>query len=428
MAILLNLVHFNHRFGRKPSIVISFTIAAVAGLLTAFADDFWTFGFLRFLVGLTLLAFSEDPYVLSIEYIGTKHRTLSIICWVMGYIVASALCPWIAYYLKNWRLLCVVTSAPLLIFVFGAKYIPESASWMMSQGRLVESRELLKRVAKVNGKRLPSTDVLSEPQADTYLLAERSPTITADSNSIEKSKLDPEPEPETAPEPEHDLDLEPEPMVNSELRFYHILATPRLRSRTILLSTIWFVSLCCYHTNIYSTSNLGTDLYTSFTYGALVEFPSIICVFIGMDRIGRRALMVLSTGLAGMTGLSTLLMAYFDVSNYLAINLIMRVCLATQYNVLIQYSAEVYPTGLRGRAIAFLRTCGTIGLLLSPSVAYLALNQPHLPFSITGSMLLVISFLSLYLPETCGQSLPQTFEEGEQFGKDQRIFSFKIVK
>lgn len=340
--------------------------------------------------------------MLSIEYIGTKKRTLSIICFVTGYIIASAICPWIAFYLKNWRLLCVVTSAPLVVFLLGAKFIPESASWLIAQDRVTEGHELLKKVSVVNKKNL----LALEPQVDTYLLSERSPDClpTQDNNSPSIEA----------------------PKVNSELRFYHIFSTPRLRTRTIFLAIVWLVTLCCYHTNIYSTSNLGTDLYSSFTYGALVEFPSILIVLIGMDRVGRRALMVFSTGFAGLTGVSTLFMAYFDEPHYLAINLIMRVCLATQYNVIMQYSAEVFPTGLRGRAIAFLRTCGTFGLLLSPSVAYLALETPHLPFLITGIMLLVISFMSLFLPETCGQNLPQTFEEGEQFGKGQKMFSFKI--
>lgn len=201
----------------------------------------------------------------------------------------------------------------------------------------------------------------------------------------------------------------------------HIFVTPRLRTRSLLLGLIWFTTLCCYHTNIQNTSNLGSNIYQNFTYGALVELPSIVFVAFGLDRIGRRWPMVMSTGCAAILGMTS---SWFDNDYYLAIGLVMRVCLATQYNVIIQYSAEVYPTVLRGRAIAFLRLMGTFGLYFSPAIAFRGLETAHEPFTITGFMLAVISVVSLFLPETMGKHLPHTEEEGENFGRGQKVFSF----
>lgn len=56
---------------------------------------------------------------------------------------------------------------------------------------------------------------------------------------------------------------------------------------------------------------------------------------------------------------------------YLSFALIQRVTLATIYNIIMQYSAELLPTVLRGRGLAFLRFMGTLGLYLSPSIVYL---------------------------------------------------------
>lgn len=131
------------RFGRRPSIILSYIIACVAGISTAFTNSFIGFNFLRFFVGATIIPLSEDPYVLSkfwyakmkfvlvsyslfyycinpfffsgLEYIGVKKRTIVIIIWSMGYIIFSAICPWIAYALHDWRLLCIITSAPLAV-------------------------------------------------------------------------------------------------------------------------------------------------------------------------------------------------------------------------------------------------------------------------------------------------------------------------
>jgi MFS family permease len=62
------------RYGRKPSIIGSSLIACIAGIATAFANDFWSFAVLRFLVGTSIIPLSEDPYVLSKQKTGAKQN------------------------------------------------------------------------------------------------------------------------------------------------------------------------------------------------------------------------------------------------------------------------------------------------------------------------------------------------------------------
>lgn len=40
---------------------------------------------------------------------------------------ASCALPWIAYYLANWKLFAIVTSAPLALAIFTPLLVPESA-------------------------------------------------------------------------------------------------------------------------------------------------------------------------------------------------------------------------------------------------------------------------------------------------------------
>lgn len=52
----------------------------------------------------------------------------------------------------------------------------------------------------------------------------------------------------------------------------------------------------------------------------------------------------------------------------------------------MQYSAELLPTVLRGRGLAFLRFMGTLGLYLSPSIVYLvSMNTVNTVISIKVS-------------------------------------------
>ncbi|KAH8009242.1 hypothetical protein HPB51_013896 [Rhipicephalus microplus] len=188
-----------------------------------------------------------------------------------------------------------------------------------------------------------------------------------------------------------------------------------------------FVTYCCYHTNVYNTSFLGTDVYLSYTLGSLVELPGLLLVLFGLDTLGRRWPMVIVTGVAGIVGILSILFRNGSHVSVLVLSLLMRVCLTAEYDTIMQYSAEVYPTVLRGRGLALLRFAGTLSLYVSPPIVYLSRLDPTYPMLITGVMSLVLSILSLFLPETKGKHMPQTLQDGELFGADQRILDFPCL-
>lgn len=43
--------------------------------------------------------------------------------------IATTALPWIAYYIADWKLFAIVTSAPLLLAVFTPFVVPESARY-----------------------------------------------------------------------------------------------------------------------------------------------------------------------------------------------------------------------------------------------------------------------------------------------------------
>lgn len=65
---------------------------------------------------------------------------------------ATCLLPWIAYYLANWKLFAIVTSAPLLLAVFTPWCVPESARWLVSQGKVEKAITIMKKFERINGK------------------------------------------------------------------------------------------------------------------------------------------------------------------------------------------------------------------------------------------------------------------------------------
>lgn len=366
------------RYGRKPSIILSYALAWLSGIVSSFMTNLFAFMILRFLVGMCIIPLSEDPYILSLEYIGPRWRTVPIVLWSASYIVFSMVCPWLAYGICNWTYLSIVTSMPLVMVVVLIKFVPESASWLLTRGRHDDAVMYLRRVAHFNKKEIPENIELKIAQ--------------------NKRKG-----------------------ANKKVTFLDLFRTPRIRKHSILMLCAWFITYCCYHTNVYNTSFLGTNVYLSYTLGSLVELPGLLLVLFGLDTLGRRWPMIIVTGVAGIVGVVAILFRNGSHVSILVLSLLMRVCLTAEYDTIMQYSAEVYPTVLRGRGLAFLRFAGTLSLYVSPSIVYLSRVNPTYPMLITGLMSLVLSVLSVFLPETKGQPMPQSLQDGESFGAGQGL-------
>ena len=71
-------------------------------------------------------------------------------------------CAWLllslaAYHIPDWRVLQWMTSIPGFLAIVLWWVVPESPKWLLSQGRLEEAEETIRKAAKENGKELPDT-------------------------------------------------------------------------------------------------------------------------------------------------------------------------------------------------------------------------------------------------------------------------------
>lgn len=67
-------------------------------------------------------------YPTVLEYTGAKWRTfVANMSIAIFFTIASCSLPWIAYYVADWKMFAIVTSAPLILAVFTPFVVPESA-------------------------------------------------------------------------------------------------------------------------------------------------------------------------------------------------------------------------------------------------------------------------------------------------------------
>lgn len=104
-----------------------------------------------------------------------------------------------------------------------------------------------------------------------------------------------------------------------------------------------------------------------------------------------------------------------------------RFCMNITYNIGLQYAAELLPTVVRAQGVTLIHITGFIASIISPFIVYLSAIASFLPLLLLGIFGLIAGCLVLALPETLGQELPQTLQDGEDFGKDQGIWDMPCL-
>ena len=104
-----------------------------------------------------------------------------------------------------------------------------------------------------------------------------------------------------------------------------------------------------------------------------------------------------------------------------------RFCVNISYNIGLQYAAEVLPTVVRAQGVALIHIMGYVASILAPFVVYLTVVSSILPLLVLGILGIFGGILALYLPETLNKDLPQTLQDGEDFGKNQSIWDMPCL-
>ena len=82
------------------------------------------------------------------------------------------------------------------------------------------------------------------------------------------------------------------------------------------------------------------------------------------------------------------------------------------------YTAEIYPTQVRGMGLALTGTMARLGGFMAPYIAGLGVTNTSLPFLVFGISAIIGGLSSVMLPETRGAQLPETVEDVERIVRD----------
>ncbi|PSN48030.1 Carcinine transporter [Blattella germanica] len=371
------------RLGRRLSFFSCLAILIIGNVLSAVSPDFWSWAAFRFVVGLTVPAIYQIPFIISLELVGPNYRSFVTVMTCLFYTVGLILLAGVTYLVRDWVILTLVTSTPFLLYFIYWWFLPESPRWLLAKGRLEEGSQILETLARVNKKEFPPSFQLKLKQR---MMMQRT-------RSEEKR-------------------LKKGPGVMALFR------TPNMRLKTCLITLNWFANEMVYVGLSYYGPALGSDQYVSFLLSSVVEIPSYLSCWVVMDWWGRRWPLCVCMMLSGVSCIVTVLLPDNAVMETLILFLISKFFISASFLIIYPFAGELYPTQLRGIGIGMSAYIAGLGLIIIPFVTYLGTEMLVLPLVILGVVSVIGGISGLRLPETLHHRLPQTVDEGEDFGKD----------
>ncbi|XP_033625329.1 organic cation transporter protein-like [Asterias rubens] len=354
--------------GRHRTLFLCLGFQFIFSLVTVFAPTMSAFIVLRFFLAVSNMGVYIMAFVIGTELVGPEWRTFIGVCaecaFAMGYMLLAV----VAYFVRDWRTLQLIGAIPIAAFFLLIRVIPESARWLITQGRLAEAEVIIRKIAKVNKAKLPE-QLFSE--------ADRMQVV------VRRSFID-------------------------------LFRTPNLRKRTFNVMFNWFVNAAVYYGLSLSTSNLGTDDYLAFFIGGFVEIPACIAVLLTIDRFGRRFILFLSLLLGGISCLATIFIE--AGAGRTTVAMIGKFGISASFLLIYIFSAEIFPTPVRSIGIGLSSMCARFGSIMAPPLLVLRSLWEPLPLLVFGCLAVLASFLSLLLPETLGLNMPETIKQGEEMG------------
>ncbi|WP_443115913.1 MFS transporter [Herbaspirillum seropedicae] len=315
------------RIGRRPVLMGAVVIDACFGVASAFAPDFTWLLALRLLTGIGVGGTLPVDYTMMAEFLPSARRGRWLVMlesfWAIGTICLAVLAlVAVSWGNDAWRVIFFVTGLPALVGVVLRFYVPESPMYLNRSGKSDAARQVLERVAKVNGSSTPIPPLQPE-------VVERKPMSA--------------------------------------------LFSAALRRRSLSLYLAWgLISIAYYGVFVYLPVKLGSEGF-GFMRGqifliflALVQLPGYALSAYGVERWGRKPTLV---GFLVLSAVGCMLYSLGKAPMLVVgSTLLLSFSLLGTWAALYAFTPEVYPTDLRASGMGTAGAVARFGGLFAPAI------------------------------------------------------------
>ncbi|XP_031443238.1 solute carrier family 22 member 5-like [Clupea harengus] len=363
------------RYGRKLTFFIAMVMQTVFSVVQATSNSYQMFCVLYFVAGMAYVSNYCAAFVLGSELLSKSARmSFGILgicsCFAIGY----AILPLFAYFIRSWRTLQLALSLLGFLYIPLWWYVPESPRWLITQGRFLEAEAIIRAAAIKNG---------ITPPDDIFQLEHSAEEKATENDTGGQNKY----------------------------TWLDLLKTENIRNITILNIIIWITLTMTYYGLSFNTPNLDGDPYLYCLFAACTEFVAYIFIWFTTRYAPRRFTLPFTLLLGG----TVLLLITFvpEELNALTVALAMtgKLVVTGAYAFVYFYTMELFPTVVRNMGLGVTSMAARIGSTVSPYLAYIGTYHKTAPYILMGSISLVSGVLSLLLPETKDEELPELLSQ-----------------
>ena len=398
--------HIGDRMGRKSPIIYSNILMFTLGLLSAFPANIVVFILVRGLFGIVVGFFSPLIITLLVEITPTNVRGKFMMLFWVFYSLGGLITIFIAMIVLdslehgNWHLLLAWSSVPAFIAWIGSIYfLDESPRHQLVLGHITNAFDILEKMGHENN-----------PESTKPLLTQdEKSALTQEFSNISKP-------------------------INNDLNFIDSikqLLSPNLKQTTLIVWYQWFSNVLIYYGTIYILPLTLTKLHmmtpyeniiganednavkiSDLIFPSLVEVPPAILAAFLIDRkdFGRKNTLIIFFVVNGICCLFASLMISPGFIFWISCG---KFCMNLLFNIIYQYTSELYPTKCRATGVAIGTSVGRIGSILMPTLCtYTGRIFVLLPFAIFGILSLLGGIITSFIKyDTTGVSISNIDKE-----------------
>jgi len=371
--------------GRRGIFILDLALFIVFSIISGLSPNYTVLLISRFLLGVAIGMDFPTAGAMIAEFAPAHARGRLLSVWQLLWAVGALIAPLVAITLlplgpDAWRWMLASGAVPAAIVLVGRRFVPETPRWLMSQGKIAEAHTVLAWAGR------------TERHAGTAV-------------------------------PQHDA-AAPETRLAEQTRFGEMFNS-RYRRLTIIISLVCFAGafgplfLSSYTAFLAKYYGFSSNL-RALEFGTIIWFFYIVgnvINFLLTDRVGRKPMLI---GGAILVTVTLLIASRTSISNITLVFAVLIFAAIGHWGGvdqgLWQYSAEVFPTRIRGTARGFttswIRLSAFLSALLTPTLLKrLGFGSTMLLFAGIEVIVIVLAFA---LPEVKGRALEDIAKEGRE--------------
>ncbi|CAG9135575.1 unnamed protein product [Plutella xylostella] len=376
MIGLLIVGPVSDRIGRKKALIITGCLGGVLGLARSFSAQYWLYIVLQ-TVETAVGDICSPAFMLAVEAVSARDRAKFFMITQLGYQFGNLVLVLMAWLFSYYRTFLQVVYAPLMLFILYTYLIDESPRWLLTKERKNEALEILEKAAKTN-------------------------KIVLEKGLLENITCEKEEKAE-------------------EIGYLMLLKTTfsskMLLQRFLICVVWWFTSTFVSYGLTVNSVLWGGNKYLNYAFITIIDIPAVLIMGYVLKRFKRKKPLICSFSCAALffliqpflpAGMTWLSLAFFLAGKFMA---------SIFFNITYVFTSELFPTHTRNSMHALCSSLGRIGSILAPQTPLLLSYWAGLPAVLFGSASALAAIVTIFVPDTADDSLPDTVRQAEVVGQ-----------